>query len=172
MKKSTVSIGRRKRSWRNGNIAATRYERCFPDARKSSTQEDIHMHVDYWHDDVGVDVKGNNLPDEIWVEMKNVKGNPGWVFGEATFIAFDMPEVHGFVFVARQELQDYCKINVDFSMLVSKADAYKRCYQRKDRKDLITKLVLQDLQELPSYRIREYCMSYSHPETCEIIYVS
>jgi len=170
--KSGVSTGRRKRSWRNGNLAALRYERCFPNARKSSMSEDINMHIDYWHDDIGVDVKGNNLPDEIWVEMKNVQGKPGWVFGDARFIAFDMPEVHGFVIVDRSELQQYCRENVDFSGLVSKSEAYKRCYQRKDRNDLITKLVLQDLKDLPSYRVKRYCVTYSHPESGEILYVS
>ena len=67
------------------------------------------MHIDYWHDDQGVDVKGNNLPDEIWVELKNVQGKHGWLFGEATSIAFDMPELASFVVVDREELKDYCK---------------------------------------------------------------
>jgi len=167
-----VSKERRSKSWRAGGLAATRYERCFPKARKSSRAEDIFMHVDYWHGDLGVDVKGNNLPDEIWVEFKNVRGEPGWVFGEATYIAFDMPEVHGFVMVKREELQKYCKKNVDFSGVVAKSKAYKRCYTRKDRKDLITKLVLEDLQELDSYRVKEYCTSYSHPQSDEVLYVS
>jgi hypothetical protein len=130
------------------------------------------MHVDFWHGDIGVDVKGNNLPDEIWVEFKNVRGEPGWVFGEATYIAFDIPELHGFALVERQELQNYCHQNVDFSGLVAKQDAYKRCYQRKDREDLITKLILQDLQELNSFTITEYCDTYFHPDSGEICYVS
>ena len=47
---------------------------------KSSHTEDIHEHIDYWlamsgqGQKWGVDVKGNNLPDEIWVEFKNVGG--------------------------------------------------------------------------------------------------
>lgn len=167
-----VSQARRKQSWRNGNLAALRYERCYPDARRSSFSEDVNLHVDYWHDDLGVDVKGNNLPDEIWVEMKNVQGKPGWVFGEAEWIAFDIPEAGGFVIVSRRELQDFCKTNVDFSGLVPKKEAYRKCYQRKDRQDLITKLVLEDLQTLPSYRVTKYCASYSHPDDDRICYVS
>ena len=130
------------------------------------------MHVDYWHDDLGVDVKGGNLPDEIWVELKNVQGNPGWVFGEATFIAFDMPEVSGFVIVERVELKDYCRYNVDFSKLVKKHEAYQRCYSRKDREDLITKLALCDLQPMVSYRVVEYDKRYRHPESGEVLFVS
>ncbi len=172
MKQTGVSAKRRANSWRSGGVAATRYERCFPDARKASMSEDIFMHVDYWHGDIGVDVKGNNLPDEIWVELKNVKGHPGWVFGEATYIAFDMPEVGGFVVVEREELKDYCRDNINYDGLVSKAEAYKRCYSRKDRDDLITMLVLKDLQGMNSYKVVSYCTSYSHPLTADILYVS
>ena len=70
-----VDKGRLRRSWRDGGVSATRYERACPDAVKSSRDEDIKMHVDYWHGEHGVDVKGNNLPDEIWVEFRNVRGD-------------------------------------------------------------------------------------------------
>ena len=70
----------------------------------------MHSHIDYWlamnpdGKKWGVDVKGNNLPDEIWVEFKNVRGNDGWLYGGATIIAFDMPEEGGFSIVDREEL--------------------------------------------------------------------
>lgn len=163
---------RRIRSWRDGSLAALRYERKYPKARKATRSEDIYMHVDYWHGDIGVDVKGNNLPDEIWVELKNVRGEPGWVFGQATYIAFDMPEVCGFVFVEREELKQYCKQNVDFSQYVEKNDAYKKCYRRKDRKDIITLLALSDLQDMDSYQVVNYCTTYSHPGTGWVYTVS
>ena len=108
---------------------------------------------------------------EIWVEFKNVRGDKGWLFGDAEWIAFDMPEVCGFVVVDRVDLKDWCRDNIDFSALVDKADAYRRCYSRKDREDLITKLVLGDLQELDSYRVVPYCSTYSHPDGT-ICYVS
>ena len=80
--------------------------------KKSSHTEDIHKHVDYWlaHNKMGrwgVDVKGNNLPDEIWVELMNVQGNPGWLYGGAKIIAFDMPEEGGFSIVDRVDLLHY-----------------------------------------------------------------
>mgnify|MGYP003650499442 FL=1 len=165
MKQAIVGVERRKASWRDGGVAATRYERCNPGARKSSRDEDIHMHVDYWNDDQGVDVKGNNLPDEIWVELKNVNGDHGWLFGEATIIAFDMPELAGFVVVDREDLKDYCKDNVNLVGLVDKRDAYKRCYTRRGRKDIITMLVLSDLQQLKSYHVVKYNTTYIHPKT-------
>ena len=72
-----VSQKRYKQSWRDGNISATRYKRACPDAHVSTKYEDINLHVDFWHGKEGVDVKGNNLPDEIWVEFANVLGKPG-----------------------------------------------------------------------------------------------
>ena len=86
---------------------------------KASPKEDMHKHIDYWliytdrkH---AVDVKGNNLPDEIWCEFKNVKGNPGWMYGNAHIIAFDMPEEGGFSVVDRQELAFWCEKNEMYS---------------------------------------------------------
>jgi len=163
-----VSVDRWKTSRRDGAVAATRYERCNPGIRKSTREEDIHMHIDYWDDDQGVDVKGNNLPDEIWIEFKNVRGAHGWLFGEAKSIAFDMPELAAFVVVDREELKDYCKVNVDFHGTVAKKDAYKRCYSRRDREDLITMLVLEDLQQLESYNVVGYALTYVHPQTDKV----
>ena len=160
-----VSKERRKQSWKDGGVSATRYDRACSDARKSSREEDIHLHVDFWHGSNGVDVKGNNLPDEIWVELRNVHGKPGWILGEAMWIAFEMPEVGGYIRVERKELLQWCLKNVDFEDLVSrKDDAYRKTYQRKGRKDKITMLALHDLQELKSYKVIQYLDTYIDPE--------
>jgi hypothetical protein len=159
---------RRKQSWKDGGVSATRYVRIFNDIRKSSRKEDIELHVDFWHGSDGVDVKGNNLLDEIWVEFRNVHGDLGWLLGEAKWIAFEICEVGGFVRVERKELLDWCLGNVNFNKYVLyKKDAYKKIYQRKDRKDKITMLVLNDLRQLKSFEIINYKKSYIHPETEE-----
>jgi len=162
-----VDKGRLRRSWRDGGVSATRYERACPDAVKSSRDEDIKMHVDYWHGEDGVDVKGNNLPDEIWVEFKNVRGDAGWLLGKAKWIAFEMCEVGGYVRVEREELLDWCKKNVDFSKRVWKKDAYRKIYQRKDRQDQITLLALHDLRELNSYEVIPYRDWYIDPQSLD-----
>jgi len=123
------------------------------------------MHIDYWleYDNGktwGVDVKGNNLPDEIWCEFKNVKGDPGWMYGGAAIIAFDMPEEGGFSIVSRDELRNYCELNVSDVVVDQKRDAYMKKYTRKDRDDVITKLNLNDLKDLVSYRVWEYFTEY------------
>jgi|TARA_A100000172_G_scaffold75044_1_gene57547 hypothetical protein len=159
---------RRKQSWKDGGVCATRYARIFSGIKKSTRDEDIKLHIDFWHGPDGVDVKGNNLPDEIWVEFRNVHGDLGWLLGEAKWIAFEICEVGGFVRVERQELLDWCLGNVDFNdYVLYKKDAYKKIYQRKDREDKITMLVLNDLCQLKSFEIINYKKSYIHPDTEE-----
>jgi hypothetical protein len=133
---------------------------------KSSHTEDIHEHIDYWlamskdGKRWGVDVKGNNLPDEIWCEFKNVQGNPGWMYGGATIIAFDMPEEGGFAIVDREDLAFFCEKHVKDEVVTDKREAYLRKYTRKDRQDVITILKLHDLKGLMSYRVWLYDQNY------------
>jgi hypothetical protein len=160
---------RQQSSYRAGSFIELRYQRIFPDAVKSSPKDDVQMHVDYWHGDEGVDIKGNVMPDSIWIEFKNVQGELGWVFGKAKWIAFDMPELGAFIRVLRQDLVDWCKENVEYQEIVPKKDCYRKGYRRKDRKDLITRVCLADLQELDSYEEIGYEMTYNHPLTGELM---
>ena len=165
-----VSQKRRAYSGSTGRVADVRFVRAAEelglDVKKSSHTEDIHEHVDYWlaHNNMGkwgVDVKGNNLPDEIWVELMNVRGNPGWLYGGAKIIAFDMPEEGGFSIVDRVELLHYTEDELrDATIVSNKRDAYKQKYRRKDRQDLITKLNLHDLRTLSTYRVWRYSREF------------
>jgi hypothetical protein len=132
---------------------------------KSSHTEDRHSHIDYWlaikpDKRWGVDVKGNNLPDEIWCEFKNVQGKDGWMYGGAHIIAFDMPEEGGFSIVDREELAFFCEKHVKDEAVTNKADAYLKKYTRKGREDVITILKLHDIKSLLSYRVWEYDKKY------------
>ena len=164
-----TSSSRRRYSNSTGRVAEIRFIRAAENlgltVKKSSHTEDIHDHVDYWlalndKGKWGVDVKGNNLPDEIWVEFKNVRGNPGWIHGGATIIAFDMPEEHGFSVVDRLELKEWVYENVEQKVVDHKRDAYRKLYTRKDRQDVITKVILQDIRMLDSYRVWKYFLDY------------
>ena len=164
-----LSQKRRAYSGSTGRVAEVRFVRAAEElgltVQKSSRDDDIHRHVDYWlaydsKGNWGVDVKGNNLPDEIWVELKNVGGNAGWLHGEAKIIAFDMPEEGGFSVVNRLELKEWVDQNVELEVVAHKRDAYRKLYTRKDRQDVITKLTLRDLRLLESYRVWKYFTDY------------
>ena len=54
-------------------------------------------------------------------------------------------------------------MNFDDYVLL-KQDAYKKIYQRLNRKDKITMLALHDLQELNSYKVVKYSDIYIDPK--------
>ncbi len=165
-----VNKARRSRSFSIGRMSEARFvkaaEKLGLKVRKSNPREDIHDHVDYWlavEDNGtkwGVDVKGNNMPNEIWCEFKNVQGKPGWMYGGATIIAFDMPEEGGFAIVDREELAFVCEKHVSDEIVSDKKNAYLKRYTRRDRLDVITMLKLHDLKNLMSYRVWEYDKDY------------
>lgn len=164
-----VGKGRRFYSASVGRMSEARFIRAAKKkglvVTKSTRAEDMHEHVDYWlalevEDKWGVDVKGNNLPEEIWCEFKNVKGDEGWMYGSATIIAFEMPEEGGFSVVDRKELAEFCEEVCSDEIVKDKKNAYRKRYQRKDRLDQITKVTLLDMQSLDSYRVWEYDSEY------------
>ena len=165
-----INQNRRRYSSATGRVAEVRFQRAAThlgfQVVKSGRKDDMHMHIDYWmqYEGIdgkwGVDVKGNNLPDEIWCEFKNVAGNPGWMYGGAEIIAFDMPEEGGFSIVDREDLASYCEKNVEDVFVFDKRDSYKKKYTRKDRQDVITTLKLLDLKSLDTYRVWRYFKDY------------
>lgn len=164
-----ISNKRRNYSSSTGRVAEIRFIRAARHkgllVTKSNHTEDRHEHIDYWlalsnQKKWGVDVKGNNLPDEIWCEFKNVAGNPGWMYGGAAIIAFDMPEEGGFSIVSREELAFFCESHVKDEYVDDKKDAYLKKYTREGRQDVITKLKLHDIKSLVSYRVWLYDKDY------------
>ena len=153
-----------------GRVAEIRFLRAARNkgllVTKSSHTEDIHEHIDYWlamsptGKRWGVDVKGNNLPDQIWCEFQNVRGDKGWLYGGATIIAFDMPEEGGFAIVDRQELAFFCEKHVSDETVTKYKNAYLKRYTREGKKDVISLLKLHDIKTLVSYRVWEYDRKY------------
>lgn len=159
-------ISRRRRDYSSttGRVSEVRFKRAAEalgfDVAKSSKGSDIHHHIDF-HMTMGnktwsVDVKGNNLPDEIWCEFKNVHGRDGWMRGRASIIAFEMPEEGGFCVVNRDKLLEWCNENISDVLVDSKDMAYKKKYTRANRKDVVTKIYLDDLRSIESFRVWKY----------------
>lgn len=127
---------------------------------KSTELVDIKEHIDYYitrknNTKTSVDVKGGNHPKVIWVEFNNVNGEKGWLYGKAELIAFDMPELSGFVIVETKELQEVCDIIVE-KVFVTKQEATRKLYQRNGRRDVISRLELTDIMKLKSYKLLKY----------------
>jgi hypothetical protein len=93
-------------------------------------------------------------PEIIWVEFKNVRGNDGWLYGKADFIAFEL--VDKFIVVQTTELAKLSEKIVDKNKRVSKAkDALYSVYTRRGQKDEISIIKLQDVLQLPHWYLQK-----------------
>ena len=83
----------------------------------------------------------------VWVELRNVRGEIGWLFGKADLIAFEKES--SFIFVKRLDLLAVVNKKVN---LVAKVrdpqDALYKIYTRDKRKDKLTLLPTSDIEEI------------------------
>jgi len=99
--------------------------------------------------DVKARKRGNRwekLPQDkyIWVEFQNVGGGKGWLYSRADYLAFEQEDE--FIVVGRKEFKEMCEVLCDLSGNVDSANkAIYKAYQRKDRKDIISKIKTQDI---------------------------
>lgn len=164
-----ISSKRWGQSKRDGKSAEGRFKKIFPSSTEATRDENMFSHVDFWLETgEGVDVKGNNYPDEVWVEIKNVRGALGWLYGEATFFAFEVYELGGFLMVDANELRQFVSANVS-KEYTTKDNAFLKLYRRAERMDTITKVTIKELLELSSTILIPYERSYLHPEKKEVI---
>jgi hypothetical protein len=126
----------------------------------SSQHENIHEHWDYLierkTESYRVEVKSEkrlmrneDVPQQnfIWVELKNVHGELGWLFGRADLIAFERGRT--FLIITTNDLKKLVKEKVDLKSIVKNPnEALYRIYQRKGRKDKLTLLPMKDIEEI------------------------
>jgi hypothetical protein len=85
--------------------------------------------------------------DFIWVELRNVRGKVGWLFGSADWIAFE--KQNAFVFVKRLDLLKVVNQKVDLVAKVkSPKEALHKIYTRSGRKDKLTLLPVHDIEPI------------------------
>lgn len=126
----------------------------------SSKDENIDDHWDYLIEKTGevfkVEVKSQKRirrgdkteqTDFTWVELRNVRGKVGWLFGKADLIAFEKES--SFLFVKRLDLLAVVNKKVNLVAKVrTPADAVYKIYIREGRKDKITLLPTSDVEEI------------------------
>ncbi len=116
----------------------------------SSTDEDIKEHWDIKLEvkfDVKAVKKVNRSDDETdetihWVELINVRGDKGWLYGEANYFAFELNDY--WVVVSKESLQSFIAKKCQKKEMSEKPALYK-IYRRKDRLDAITLVKTIDL---------------------------
>lgn len=137
------------------------------DVRKATRNEDVREHIDFWWiskdgNEYGFDVKGvrkNKRSDKVsddkinWIELVNVQGKPGWVYGNAKYIAFLTNE--SVLYVPRKKLALYVEEKIKGKALstVNPSSCYIP-YQRYGRLDMIVKVPTSDLREIAKHEIK------------------
>lgn len=115
---------------------------------KATQKEDWYNHIDCYVNDFGVDVKGNRHLETIWLEVKNVNGNKGWLQGKAFYIAMFIKELNAFSIYKRLDLLNHIKNNTKEYTEYKKE--YNKFYSRKKwgKKDILVKYRYNDIKHL------------------------
>lgn len=87
-----------------------------------------------------------------WVELKNVRGNVGWLYGEADYFAFETDDY--WVIVEKLALQGFMKKKLKDRVYCEKPELYK-LYRRKGRQDLVTLVKTIDLMVIAELTIEK-----------------
>jgi hypothetical protein len=116
----------------------------------ASSSEDIYQHWDV-KIDIKVDVKAmkklnraDDKPNESihYVEIKNVHGNKGWLYGDADYFAFETEDYY--VMVSKLRLQEMIAEKCKEKIKCDKPELYK-LYSREGRSDMMTLVKTIDL---------------------------
>mgnify|MGYP001033752887 CR=1 FL=1 len=97
----------------------------------------------------------------VWIEYQNGDGKPGWIYGEADYIVFDL--YWKYVAIDRIWLQlitdkltkgkVYTEQFQVYNKYVYKSQALYNPYRRKGRKDILTKIKTEDVLDRMSWSI-------------------
>ena len=86
---------------------------------------------------------GQPDPNIIFVEFRNVSGGPGWIYGSADYIAFDM--ISHFMMVRRDDLLKLSEKMAKNTPKVNQSGVLHTRYSRIDRDDEIFVLSVKDV---------------------------
>jgi len=119
---------------------------------KSSYNDDLYKHIDFYVNGYGVDVKGKRRMNSIWLEIVNVKGYNGWLKGEADFIVFDFLDLNAYSVFKRKQLLDLVS---NVTETTNNSKDYMKIYGRSEwnQKDKLIKCKFEDIKHLEIQRI-------------------
>lgn len=134
------------------------------EVKASTGMQDAGEHWDIlMYDDIAeyrVDVKAQKrsyryasdfLSRWLWIELQNVHGQNGWLYGKADLLAFEQPQ--SFLLVRRRDIVDFVDKYVNLKEVVDKPwKAKYKVYTRVGRSDIIT---LIEKSKLPSWSLWE-----------------
>jgi hypothetical protein len=119
---------------------------------KSSYNDDLYKHIDFYVNGYGVDVKGKRRLNSIWLEIVNVRGYDGWLKGEADYIVFDFLDLNAYSVFKRKQL---LKLVSNVTETTNSSKDYMKIYGRSEwnQKDKLIKCKFEDIKHLEIQRI-------------------
>jgi hypothetical protein len=123
-----------------------------------TTEQDINEHWDVSIDGVKFDIKAlkkvSRSDDEVnpeihWVEIENVHGKPGWLYGMADYIAFETDI--SWLIVKRGTLSQL--IDDKLQIVVTNQPEPYKMYRRWGRYDVLTIVPTEDLRNIKTKEI-------------------
>lgn len=146
----------------SGNKSELTFKKLFLTSIKATKEQDMKDHWDIMvnldNKAVKIDVKSikkenrnDILPNENyhWVEITNVNGDTGWLYGDSDLIAFEVEDY--FVLVGTLKLRKflerkmgYISSEIENIEVVHNKSPYS-FYQRKGRKDIVVRVKTIDL---------------------------
>ena len=85
-------------------------------------------------------------PNIVYVELKNVSGGNGWLYGKADYIAFEQPT--GFLFIDRRELASFVNMRRPYMRRAEYSGVYNTLYSRKGRNDEVAIFHMHDIMSI------------------------
>ena len=137
----------------HGKSVEAQFAALLNDPVMATKEQDIHEHWDVM-DVMGLkyDVKGmkkyrrsdDNPTDRLhWIELRNVNGKSGWLYGNADIIAFETRK--WWLLVDREDLVQFVEGILDGWEVTTLKPVPYEIYQREGRNDLLTILPTVDL---------------------------
>jgi len=150
--KNTTKMNNWESQYTRGRKAEEEFARLIPGCRKATEQEDIFKHFDLMTEEGETyDVKalkavkrgGMYQEGYHYVEIKNVNGDLGWMYGDADYIAFECWDY--FIVVDRFKLKMFVESRVEKKFVTNPELAVYRLYTRKGRSDVVTLVKALDI---------------------------
>lgn len=139
--------------WAYGLSKEQEFAALFDEVTWATKEQDMFEHWDMIVEGHKVDVKARkkvsrrdaDYSDKYnWVELRNVRGNKGWLFGQADAIVFEMKD--SWIFVRVKDLQEFIKIKLNYTYVSNPHYALYQLYSRG--KDAMTLVLNDDLKKL------------------------
>lgn len=121
----------------------------------ASKEEDMFGHWDLEIDGIRIDVKAmkkvsrkDSVPTNLFnfLEIKNVRGDKGWVYGDAHAFAFET--LNKWIIVLKEDLQKLISEKVSKEWVKESKDCLYKLYRRYKRQDCVTMVHNMDLVEI------------------------